>query len=83
MRKAYVFRLYPTAPQQVRLAAMLAARCELYNAALEERREAYRKRGVTVKVAAQMAQLTEISSVDAPSFTAGRKRGTVPRISIE
>ncbi|MFD8555684.1 RNA-guided endonuclease InsQ/TnpB family protein [Streptosporangium canum] len=58
MRKAYVFRLYPTDPQQVRLAAMLAAHCELYNAALEERREAYRKCGITVKVAAQMAQLT-------------------------
>jgi len=60
MRKSYVFRLYPTTPQQARLAAMLASHCELYNAALEERREAWVKRRITIKSAAQMAQLTEI-----------------------
>lgn len=58
--KAYKYRLYPTAGQAARLAEMLAAHCELYNAALQERRDAYRSHGVTVKAAAQFAQLTAI-----------------------
>jgi putative transposase len=60
VRRMYVFRLYPTSPQRDRLTAMLRDHCELYNAALQERRDAYRKSGVTIRVAQQMAQLTEI-----------------------
>ena len=58
--KAYVYRLYPTCPQSDRLTGMLADHAELYNAALQERRDAYRTAGVTVKAAGQMAQLTAI-----------------------
>lgn len=41
MRRAYKFRLRPTAAQHVALAQCLASHRELYNAALEERRCAY------------------------------------------
>lgn len=58
--KAFKYRLYPTVGQEIRLASMLAAHCELYNAALQERRDAYRTRGVTVNATGQMAQLTAI-----------------------
>lgn len=58
--KAYKYRLYPTRPQAIRLTGMLAAHCELYNAALQERRDAYRTRRAPVKASAQMAQLTAI-----------------------
>jgi putative transposase len=58
--KAYKFRLYPTSKQRDRLAAMLRDHCELYNAALEHRREAYRRAKVTVRGVQQMAELTAI-----------------------
>lgn len=58
--KAYKYRLYPTSKQADRLTAMLRDHCELYNAALEHRREAYRRAGVTVRGTQQMAELTAI-----------------------
>ena len=61
--RAYKFRLYPTARQHVLLASMLAAHCELYNAALQERRDAYRTRGISVSATEQSAQLTTIRRV--------------------
>lgn len=60
MLRMYVFRLYPTSPQRDRLTAMLRDHCELYNAALQERRDAYRTHGVSIRATQQMAQLTEI-----------------------
>jgi putative transposase len=42
VRRAYKFRAYPTRPQEDRAAALLRDHCDLYNAALEERREARR-----------------------------------------
>ncbi len=60
MLKNYVFRMYPTAKQRDRLTQMLADHCELYNAALEERREAYRKRGLSIHLYDQQRQLTAI-----------------------
>jgi len=48
VRRAYKFRAYPTQPQEDRSAGMLADHCDLYNAALEERREAWRMRRASV-----------------------------------
>lgn len=71
--KAFKYRLYPTAKQHVALGAMLGAHAELYNAALQERRDAYKTHGVSVKANSQMAQLTAIREarldVAAWSFT--------------
>jgi putative transposase len=41
MRRAYVFRLRPTVRQHIALAACVEAHRELYNAALQERRDAW------------------------------------------
>ena len=41
MRRAYVFRLRPTARQHIALNACVDAHREIYNAALQERREAW------------------------------------------
>jgi hypothetical protein len=38
VRRAYVFRAYPTRPQEGRAVKLLREHCDLYNAALEERR---------------------------------------------
>jgi len=43
VRRAYKFRLRPTAGQHVRLQSCLDDHRELYNAALQERREAYQR----------------------------------------
>ena len=51
-------RLKTTKRQSQTLAALLAQLCELYNMALEQRRNAYRECGVTVTAYDQMRQLT-------------------------
>jgi putative transposase len=55
--RACKFRAYPTQPQEGRLLRLLADHCDLYNAALEERREAWRMRRVSVGYGARSAQL--------------------------
>ncbi len=64
VRRAYKFRAYPTRPQEGRAARLLRDHCDLYNAALEERREAWRARKVSVSYATQSAQLKEIRRAD-------------------
>jgi hypothetical protein len=51
-------RLYPSARQEQALRFMLDVTRQLYNAALQERRDAYRMRGVSVSVKQQYAELT-------------------------
>jgi len=63
MRRAYKFRAYPTQRQEQRARALLDAHRHLYNAALEERREAWRH-GVTIRYGDQSAQLAEIRRAD-------------------
>jgi putative transposase len=63
MRRAYKFRAYPTRRQEQHARALLEAHRQLYNAALEERREAWRH-GVTIRYRDQSAQLTEIRHAD-------------------
>src|SRR5919204_120740 len=48
IRKAYRYRLYPTRAQADRLEWVLRRCQELYNAALQERRDAYHMAGATV-----------------------------------
>jgi hypothetical protein len=55
VRRAYVFRAYPTRPQEGRAVKLLRDHCDLYNAALEERREAWRMRKASVSYGMQSA----------------------------
>lgn len=55
--KTFRFRLYPTAEQRDVLDRQLQICCELYNAALQERRDAWRMAHVSIRFAAQSAQL--------------------------
>jgi putative transposase len=64
VRRAFKFRAYLTRPQEHRAARLLADHCDLYNAALEERREAWRMRRVAVSYGMQSAQLREIRRAD-------------------
>jgi putative transposase len=64
VRRAYVFRAYPTRPQEGRAVKLLREHCDLYNAALEERREAWCMRKTSVTYGMQSAQLKDIRQAD-------------------
>lgn len=64
MRRAYKFRVYPTAGQASRAAMCLRDHQRLYNAALEERREAWRMRKTSVRYGQQSAQLKDIRGME-------------------
>jgi len=55
--KTYLFRLYPTSKQVRRLEEWLGLCCEVYNAALDERKSAYRMAGVSLSFENQCAEL--------------------------
>jgi putative transposase len=60
VRKTFKYKLQPTAEQEGTMDFVLRRCRELYNAALEERREAWRMRRVSLTVAGQSAQLPDI-----------------------
>jgi IS605 OrfB family transposase len=62
-RKAFTYRLYPTNQQEQALLQTLALCCELYNASLEERREAYKLQKKTITYYDQANQLPEIKEI--------------------
>jgi putative transposase len=64
VRRAYKFRIYPTSGQAIRAAACLRDHQRLYNAALEERREAWRMQKVGIRYGQQSAQLKDIRALD-------------------
>lgn len=59
-RRKITFKLYPNAQEAEKLAAWTRLHCELYNAALEERIDAYRKAGKSVSYYDQQNALPEI-----------------------
>jgi putative transposase len=60
MKRAYLYRLYPTTEQAAALQGQLDVARELYNACLEERRAAYRTAGKSLSYYAQANQLKAI-----------------------
>src|SRR5260221_4308557 len=62
-QKAYKYRLYPNKQQEEKLQWTLDRVRELYNAALQERRDAYRMCQVSISYHQQAAQLPEIKEV--------------------
>lgn len=60
MRKTFKYRLYPTATQQELLRMQLSEACRLYNAALQERRDAYSTHKKSLNYYDQANQLKEI-----------------------
>ncbi|WP_285569553.1 RNA-guided endonuclease InsQ/TnpB family protein [Actinoallomurus iriomotensis] len=64
VRRSYKFLMRPTSRQNVALSACLQDHRELYNAALEHRRTAYRKAGVRLRYGDQSAELKHIRADD-------------------
>ncbi len=63
MRKTFKYRVYPTKQQTALLEWTLSSCHELYNAALQERRDAWRVNRESINFAGQSAQLVEIKQV--------------------
>jgi putative transposase len=77
-----VFRLRPTARQHTALAACVEAHRELYNAALEERRDAWAHSKSRIYYGDQSAQLTGIRAVrpDQEVWSFGSQQATLRRL---
>jgi putative transposase len=60
IRQTYKYRLYPTRAQEAALVETLDRCRELYNAALQERRDAYRMAGKTITYYQQKAELPAV-----------------------
>jgi putative transposase len=85
VRRAYKLRAYPTRPQEGRAVRLLADHCDLYNAALAERRESWPMCNHSVTYGDQSAQLKEIRAADPNgqgrhSFTAQQQ--TLRRLNL-
>jgi putative transposase len=63
MNKTFQYRLYPTKKQQTMLNKWLALCCETYNAALQERRDAYRVADNSIGYSHQCAELPACKEV--------------------
>lgn len=83
MRRAYVFRLRPTARQHVALAACVDAHREMYNAALQERRDAWSHNKTRIYYGDQSAQLTEIRALrpDQAQWSFSSQQATLRRLT--
>ncbi|QYC42667.1 putative transposase [Nonomuraea coxensis DSM 45129] len=64
VRRSFKFLLRPTRQQEIALAACLEDHRQLYNAALEHRRTAYRRAGVTIRYGDQSSELKHIRADD-------------------
>ena len=83
MRRAYKFRLRPTARQHIALAACLDGHRELYNAALQERRDAWRGSRTRISYGDQSAQLSGIRAVrsDLAVWSFSSQQATLRRLN--
>jgi putative transposase len=61
---SFRYRLYPTRAQTVALDTMLGALCGLYNAALQQRIEAYRRQGRTLRYVDQAGELRAVREAE-------------------
>ena len=60
LKRTFRYRIYPTVRLRHALEAQLAFACQLYNAALEQRRDAWRRRHLSVTLSEQFRDLTAV-----------------------
>jgi transposase len=82
VRRSYKFRLRPTARQHTALEGCLESHRELYNAALQERRDGWARSGTRVSYADQAAQLPEVRAVrpDVAAWSYSSQQATLRRL---
>src|SRR5688572_11069432 len=68
MRRTFKFRVYPSRVQSEALEAQLGEACRLYNAALQERRDAWKMQHTSISYYDQADQLKAIRADDSLSL---------------
>jgi putative transposase len=83
VRRSYVLRLRPTARQHIALTECVKAHREVYNAALQERRDAWSHSKTRINYGDQSAQLTEIRSArpDQAVWSFSSQQATLRRLN--
>lgn len=64
MIRSFKYRLFTTAAQETALSDMLGSFCDLYNACLQQRIEAYQRRGIGLRCGNQAAELKVVRAAD-------------------
>lgn len=84
MIKTFRYRIYPTKRQEQILNDQLAVCCELYNAALQERRDAWQRERKSISYFDQTVQLIEIKAVrqDVAAISANVLENTLKRVHL-
>jgi len=85
VKQAFTYRLYPTRKQADTFQFTLDRNRELYNASLEERKEAYRMSKMSISYEDQSAQLPEIKDIrpEYQEIYSQVLQGTLKRIDWE
>jgi putative transposase len=83
VRRSYKFRMRPTARQHVALDSCVESHRELYNAALQERRDAWRANRTRIVYGDQSVQLEEIRAVrpDVGVWSFSSQQATLRRLN--
>ena len=83
VRRSYKFRMRPTGRQHVALDACVQTHRELYNAALQERRDAWRHSKTRITYRVQSAQLSEIRAIrpDVGVWSFSSQQATLRRLN--
>ena len=84
VRRTYRYRIYPTVEQRRRLEAHFLFACELYNAALEQRRDAWRRRRQSISYFAQCRELTDVrkGGMGPPGMSCHAMRDPLRRLDL-
>jgi len=82
LRRTYRYRIYPTVRLRQALEAQLGFACQLYNAALEERRYAWRGRRRSVTLYEQFRELTAVraAKMGPPNMSCSAMRDPLRRL---
>jgi len=82
LRRSYRYRIYPTVRLRLALEAQLGFACQLYNAALEERRYAWRGRRRSVTLYEQFRELTAVraAKMGPPNMSCSAMRDPLRRL---
>lgn len=64
MIRSFKYRIRPNGAQDIALTSMLGAFCDLYNACLQQRIEAYQRRHVSLRYGNQAAELKAVREAD-------------------
>src|SRR5712691_5426586 len=64
LRRTFRYRICPTVRQRLAIEAQLGFACQIYNAALEQRRYAWRGRNRSVSLYEQFRELTDVRAAN-------------------